>query len=188
MVVTRDVDMMERVRSGDNTAFGEIVDQHKDALLNYLTRFCGSRSRAEDLAQETFLKLYLHKNTYIEDGKLRSYLYRIATNLAINAHRKDRRWRIFELISRSSRNGDSPGPSPQSQVLLSEAQKKLTAAIADLPLAFRAPLVLHEIEELPYAEVAQILNCNEGTVKSRISRGRQRLKQKLTPYFNGGTA
>ena len=182
-----DSEIMERVRGGDKEAFEEIVDRHKNALLNYLTRLTGSRARAEDLAQDAFIKLFTHSSTYIEEGKLRSYLYRIASNLAISEHRKIKRHRVYSMLTMKGANGTKLLPSPRSLVLASEAAVKLTEAIASLPLTFRVPLVLHEIEELPYGAVAEILKCKEGTVKSRIARGRQRLKTSLAPYFDGVT-
>ncbi len=182
-----DSEIMERVRQGDGKAFEVIVDRHKNALLNYLTRMTGSRARAEDLAQDAFIRLYTHSSTYIEEGKLRSYLYRIATNLAISEHRKQKRHRLYKTVTMQGVNGHKIEPTPRSLVLAGEAAQKLQGAIAKLPMSFRVPLVLHEIEEMPYEEIAEVLNCKTGTVKSRISRGRKRLKKALTPYFDGVT-
>jgi RNA polymerase sigma-70 factor (ECF subfamily) len=188
MVEHSDSDLMARTRRGDQRAFAEIVDSHKDALINYLTRLGGSRSRAEDLAQEAFLKLYQHADRYEENGKLRGYLYRIATNLAVSAHRKRQRQQVLTLLRLASDNGNGYRPTPQSQVLAEEAHQKLMEAITALPWRYRTPIVLYEIEGLSYEAIARILECREGTVKSRISRGRQRLRTRLGPYMNGGSA
>src|SRR6266852_1735597 len=85
--------LMTRVRAGDAQAFAEIVDRHKDAVVSYLTRISGNRDRAEDLGQETFLRLFRAAATYSEQGYLRAYLFRIATNLVRSEERRERRLR-----------------------------------------------------------------------------------------------
>ncbi len=179
--------LMERSKQGDQRAFAEIVERHKDMLVNYLTRLCGSRAKAEDLAQETFLKLYLHAAQYANSGKLSSYLYRIGSNLAISALRKDQRHRFLAQIGLVNDVESTSPATPQKEALVHEAREKLSKEIAALPLRYRIPIVLREIEGLTYDEIADLLDCRTGTIKSRISRGRQRLKVRLNSYFNGDT-
>jgi RNA polymerase sigma-70 factor (ECF subfamily) len=181
-----DSDLMERTRLGDHQAFAMIVDSHKHGLTNYLTRLLGSRPKAEDMAQETFLKLYLHADRYQSNGKLTGYIFRIATNLAISEHRKARRRSLFTTLFLSNADiGTTAEASAQSSLLVSEAHQKLAEAIALLPFHYRAPILLHEIEGMPYEAISETLGCREGTVKSRISRGRKRLKKQLAAYFDG---
>lgn len=181
-----DAELMAATREGDRDAFALLVERHKDPLVGYLVRLTGCRQRAEDLAQDAFLALYQHAARYVEQGRLQGLLYRIATNRLRSQERRARRWRLLEpvLMSRNG-HGAEPAPAPQ-RVLANEAQRELAAALAELPLAFRVPLVLHEIEGWPYADVARWLGCREGTVKSRIHRGRLRLRERLAPYFEGG--
>lgn len=181
-----DAELMAATREGDRDAFALLVERHKDPLVGYLARLTGCRQRAEDLAQDAFLALYQHAVRYVEQGRLQGLLYRIATNRLRSQERRARRWRLLEpvLFSRNG-HGAEPAPAPQ-RVLAAEAQRELAAALAELPLAFRVPLVLHEIEGWPYADVARWLGCREGTVKSRIHRGRLRLRERLAPYFEGG--
>jgi RNA polymerase sigma-70 factor (ECF subfamily) len=167
-----DAELMARVRTGDRDAFADLVDRHKDAVVNYLTRLSGSRDRAEDLGQETFLRLFRSAGGYVEQGYLRAYLFR------------DRRQRL--LLPLFGGEPDRSEPAAHTGLLRQEMQRVLTAAVARLPLRYRVPLVLHEIEGWSYADIAVELQCREGTIKSRIHRGRQSLKRQLEPYWTGG--
>jgi RNA polymerase sigma-70 factor (ECF subfamily) len=180
-----DATQMARVRSGDRDAFADLVDRHKDAVVNYLTRLTGNRDRAEDLAQETFLRLFRSAGSYSEQGLLRGYLFRIATNLVRSEERREKRLRrLLPFLGRQ----DHAEPAAPSGLLRQEMHREVSAAVAQLPLRFRVPLVLHEIEGWAYADIARALGCREGTVKSRIHRGRQHLKERLAPYWQGGPA
>jgi len=189
MVESSDAQLMALTRGGDQEAFALIVDRFKDRVVNYLCRLTGDRDRAEDTAQETFLRLYRNATGggYREQGQLAAYIFRIATNLVRSEERRHRRWRIFRATVPSGENGNGGPPGPQDRLLQQEAARQLGAAIGNLPLKFRAPLMLREIEGLSYQEIARATGCREGTVKSRINRGRQRLKEQLEPYWNGGT-
>lgn len=180
-----DAELMVRVQDGDRDAFADLVDRHKDAVVNYLTRLTGDRDRAEDLAQETFLRLFRSAAEYREQGYLRAYLYRIATNLVRSEERRERRLRLLTPFLPRQEHVE---PAAPSGLLRRELHREVTAAVAKLPLRYRVPLVLHEIEGWSYVDIAQEIGCREGTVKSRVHRGRQQLKLKLDPYWNGGTA
>ncbi len=180
-----DAALMERVRGGDRDGFAVLVDRHKDAVVNYLARLTGDRDRAEDLAQETFLRLWRSSGSYQEQGYLRAFLFRIATNLVRTEERREKRYRLLLPFLRWR---DHAEPAAPSGLLLQELHREVAGAVAALPLSYRVPLVLHEIEGWSYADIARELGCREGTVKSRIHRGRQQLRQKLQPYWQGGTA
>lgn len=182
-----DAELMTATRAGDRESFGRLVDRHKDGLVGYLTRLCGCRERAQDLAQEAFLSLFQHARRYDERGHLKAFLYRIATNRLRSEERLAKRWRGLAPLLVGPDDGIEAAPAPE-RVLAGEAQRQLAAAVAELPLRFRVPLVLHEIEGWPYADIARTLGCREGTVKSRIHRGRQRLRDRLAPYFEGASA
>jgi len=177
--------LMSEVLGGDRGAFTQLVERHKDAVVNYLTRLTGDRDRAEDLAQETFLRLFRAAPGYREQGLLRAYLFRIATNLVRSEERRAKRLRLLLPFFGGRRHDE---PAAVSGMLLQELHRQVAVALATLPLRFRVPLVLHEIEGWSYADIAQELSCREGTVKSRIHRGRQHLRQRLEPYWNGETA
>jgi RNA polymerase sigma-70 factor (ECF subfamily) len=180
-----DAELMARVRGGDREAFADLVDRHKDAVVNYLARLTGDRDRAEDLAQETFLRLFRAAGSYSEQGYLRAFLFRIGTNLVRSEERRERRFRLLLPFLRREERDE---PAAPSGLLLQELHREVAGAVAGLPLRFRVPLVLHEIEGWSYEDIARELGCREGTVKSRIHRGRQRLREKLQPYWQGGTA
>jgi RNA polymerase sigma-70 factor (ECF subfamily) len=179
-----DADLMVKVRAGDREAFADLVDRHKDAVVNYLTRLSGSRDRAEDLGQETFLRLFRSAGGYVEQGYLRAYLFRIATNLVRSEERRERRQRL--LLPLLGGEPDRSEPSAHAGLLRQEMQRELATAVARLPLRYRVPLVLHEIEGWSYADIAAELDTREGTIKSRIHRGRQSLKRQLESYWIGG--
>jgi RNA polymerase sigma-70 factor (ECF subfamily) len=183
--IPSDAGLMERTRGGDRDAFADLVDRHKDAVVSYLARLTGDRDRAEDLAQETFLRLWRSAASYVEQGFLRAFLFRIATNLVRSEERRDKRFRLL-LPFLGRRDHDEP--AAPSGLLLQELHREVAGALAALPLRYRVPLVLHEIEGWTYGDIARELGCREGTVKSRIHRGRQHLRQKLEPYWQGGTA
>lgn len=170
-----------------------IVDRFKDPIVNYVTRLVGQRERAEDVAQETFVRFYQHRHRYREAGALQAYLFRIATNLVRTEERRRKRWRILEpIFSYGGRSHDGvhsherpPTRDPERSSLASEEHQVVTRAIAGLDITFRAPLVLREIEGLSYREIADALDLAEGTVKSRLHRARDLLKAALEPYWQG---
>jgi RNA polymerase sigma-70 factor, ECF subfamily len=183
LAVEEDAALMARVQDGDRHAFGQLVGRHECTVVNYLTRLTRDRGRAEELAQEAFLRLYERASHYQERGQLLPYLLRIASNLLRSEERRSRRWRTLSVLV-----GSSPAPAEPSQerrLLSGEATRAVEEALAALPLRYRAPLVLREIEGLSYREIAIALQCREGTVKSRINRGRERLKALLLPYWQG---
>jgi len=186
MQALSDAEAMRSVKSGDGEAFAVVVDRYKNPLVNYLTHLCGSRDHAEEYAQEAFLRLYQTVIRYDEREKLAPYLFRIATNLVRTDFRRARRWRL--LLPWLDRPVEGHEESPHRRMFENEIQRNVSAAIEALPLMYRAPLVLREIEGWSYLEIAAAIGCREGTVKSRISRAREQLRQCLAPYWTGGTA
>lgn len=178
--------LMVRVRGGDDAAFEVLVDRYRDPLVNYLTHLTGSRERAEEFAQEAFYRLYRHAARYDERERLAPYLFRIATNLVRSEYRRARRWKLLLPWLGEETHAAAPA-APGRTLMESEIQRQVRAALGSLPETYRAPLVLREIEGWSYQEIAAALGCREGTIKSRINRGRERLRQLLAPYWNGGT-
>ena len=187
-----DSELLRRSRAEDSDAFAELVDRYKDRVVNYLSRLTGCRDRAEDYAQETFVRLYQTLHRYRDEGTLLAYLMRIGTNLVRSDQRRKSRWRhlqpLFLVTGFRGSHGPSaaPVPSPQGEALASEEQRQVVRAIAALDVLYRAPLVLREFEGLSYQEIATALDVSEGTIKSRLHRARALLKQQLAPYWKGG--
>jgi len=177
--------LLAAAREGDRAAFAELIERHKDSLVSYLTRLCGRQEEAEDLAQEAFLRLYERSQAYREEGKLRSYLFSIATNLVRSRHRQRKRREVLRSIFLSS-NGHRTPAKQQSGLLEQELQEQLACAIADLPLRYRTPLVLFEVEGWSYREICELTGLREGTVKSRIHRAKRSLRERLEPYWKRG--
>ncbi len=176
--------LIKRIREGDEDAFAIFVDRHKDSLVNYLTHLTRSRERAEEVAQDAFVRFYRNASKCRDQERLTPYLFRIATNLVVTQIRRDRRWksilpRLIALQPRSAPPADRP-------LLTEEIQRKVTEALEQLPLKFRAPLVLYEIEEWSYDEISRAIGCRIGTVKSRISRARALMRVQLESWWIGG--
>lgn len=176
--------LMQRVREGDDDAFAEIVDRYKDSLVNYLTHLVRSRDRAEEVAQDAFVRLYRNAAKYKQQERLGPYLFRIATNLIVTEIRREKRWSL--LLPRLNASTRQSEPAPDTNLLTTEIQKQVSAAIEQLPMQYRAPLVLFEIEEWSYDDIAKALDIPCGTVKSRISRARDMLRRHLAPWWTGG--
>lgn len=176
-----DARLMKATSRGDAEAFSLIVERHKNGLINYLTHLTGDRDHAEEVAQEAFLRLYEHAGRYDERGKLSSYLYSIATNLVRTEQRRRMRW--LRLVPRFAVHTDRDEHTPQACLLSDEAGTEVRRALDALPLHFRAPIVLREIEGWSYEEIAAALGCRIGTIKSRINRGRERLRERLAEYW-----
>lgn len=183
-----DGQLLDLARRGNYEAFGCLVDRHKNPIVNYLTRLTGNRERAEDFAQETFVRLYENRDRYIDQGKMASYLYRIAGNLVRSEARRAKRWNLLRPILQSTNGTTHHEPSQHARVVRSEIGARLQEALSQLPLKYRMPIVLAEVEEWSYRDIAEFLGCREGTVKSRIHRGKRMLREQLAPLWNGSHA
>lgn len=179
-----DSELMQRVCDGDEDAFAAIVDRYKNQLVNYLTHLVRSRERAEDVAQESFVRLYQNAERYRDHVRIAPYLFRIATNFTISEMRREKRWRL--LLPRLDAGMTKLAQPPDAGLLSDEVQRRVSAALQALPLKFRAPLALYEIDEWSYDDIARALGCRLGTVKSRIARARELMRRQLEGWWIGG--
>ena len=164
--------------------FEAFVEEHQHSLINYITHLTRSRERAEEIAQDAFVRFYRNLAKCRDEERLTPYLFRIATNLVVTQIRREQRWkRILPLLTVLQPSSAPPTDRP---LMTEEIQKKVTAALEQLPLKFRAPLVLFEIEEWSYDAIAHALECRIGTVKSRISRARKLMRVQLESWWIGG--
>src|SRR5918911_467915 len=185
--------LLEATRSGDEVAFAELVRRYRNQITNYVYRMTNDYELAVDLAQETFMRVYRAADRYQTGYAFSTYISRIATNLAISELRRRKRRRLVSLTGFFQGRDQGGEPSeldpadarpPQDVTLVADERRAAVArAIASLPDKYRAPLVLRDIEERSYEEIAGILEMNEGTVKSRISRARAFLRDKLQGYL-----
>jgi RNA polymerase sigma-70 factor (ECF subfamily) len=183
--------LIEATKQGDETAFAEIVSRYRNPITNYLYRLLNDYEEAVDLAQETFVRVYFAAERYHTGYAFSTYLYRIATNLAISEMRRRKRRKLLSLTGLFQPEPDSEtqfdpadeNPLPDENLLEDEQKQVIARAIAAMPEKYRLPIVLRDIEGKSYEEVAEILNLGLGTTKSRISRARGLLKEKLKHYF-----
>ena len=175
----KDVDygLMQAVQRGDMVAFNSIVDRYKDRLMNVIGRMLSSTEEAEDVVQETFVRVYQHRQSFNFQHCFSTWIYTIALNLARNELRKRKRFKFLDV-------NDMQGAESELAVemkLPSRIPQVLEAAIQDLPEKYRTAFMLRDIQEMPYEEVAKVLNVPLGTVKSRVNRARMMLKEVLQP-------
>jgi RNA polymerase sigma-70 factor (ECF subfamily) len=185
--------LIEVTKAGDGMAFAELVRRYRNQITNYVYRMTNDYDLAVDLAQETFMRVYAAAERYQSSYAFSTYIYRIATNLAISELRRRKRRRLVSLSSffqeRESPSDtcelEMPDTGPLQDVTFVEDERRaaVARAIASLPEKYRAPLVLRDVEERSYEEIASILEMNEGTVKSRINRARTFLRDKLQAYL-----
>jgi RNA polymerase sigma-70 factor (ECF subfamily) len=180
-----DLDHIKRFKEGDTSAFGAIVSKYQDKVYNLCRHMLGNAADAEDAAQDVFLKAYQALPRFQPDASLYTWLYRIATNTCIDYKKKP----FFESLFGDSGEGeklvhDSPSdaPSPEMLYQAKEIGLALQKNLAKLSPKLRAIIILKEIEELSYEEIADTLEISIGTVKSRIARAREEL-QKLMQKF-----
>ena len=184
--------LLEATRTGDEAAFAELVGRYRHQITSYIYRMTSDYETAVDLAQETFVRIYRAADRNQASHAFSTYIYRIATNLAISELRRRKRRRLVSLTGFfQSRDGapptefNPPDERPLQDTALVERERRLAVerAIQTLPDRYRAPLVLRDVEGKSYEEIALILKTNEGTVKSRISRARSFLRDKLKAYL-----
>jgi RNA polymerase sigma-70 factor (ECF subfamily) len=184
--------LLEATRAGDEAAFGILVGRYRNQIVSYVYRMLNDYDGAVDLAQETFVRVYQAAERYRTTYAFSTYIYRIATNLAISELRKRKRRRLVSLTGffQESESGEArefnppDGGALQDAVLVdTERREAVARAITTLPDKYRAPLVLRDVEGKSYEEIARIMETSEGTVKSRISRARGLLRDKLKAYL-----
>ena len=180
--------LLAATRAGDETAFQEIVRRYRNQITNYVYRMTSDYDRAVDIAQETIVRVYMNIDRYQATFSFSTYIYRIAHNLAITELRQRKRRRLIPLPTffsdKDSEELEVELPD-QRQIMADDAmiteERRLavTRAIASLPEKYRAALVLCDLEEKSYEEISEVLGLPTGTVKSRINRARNLLKEKL---------
>jgi RNA polymerase sigma-70 factor, ECF subfamily len=183
--------LIEATKNGDEAAFASIVGRYKSPITNYLYRFLNDYEEAVDLAQETFVRVYFAIDRYHTEYAFSTYIYRIATNLAISELRKRKRRTILSLTglfqSEDDEQTEFQPPDnrsrPDEDLVDDERSRVIAKAIATLPAKYRVPIILRDVEGKSYDEVAEILELGLGTTKSRISRARGLLKEKLKHYL-----
>lgn len=175
-----DKELMELIQAGDDKAFGMLVGRFQDRLLNFVGRIITDRETAEELVQETFLRIFNQKNSYTPEYAVSTWIYTIALNLARSELRK-RKLRRFISLDFIKEEADIELPDRINLKAVSLAPI-IQQAIEKLPDDYKTAFVLCDIQRLPYQQIAEVMRVPVGTVKSRINRARSMLRDKLKPY------
>ncbi len=182
-----DVELMLRVRDGDSTSFGCLLERHRGSVIQFLYRMVQDRAVAEELGQEVFLRVYRSRATYEPTAKFTTWLFRIATHLALNWIRDNKTARGQESLDRA----DGPAksvfdrqPTIEQQLVFESKMQEIRRAIGMLPANQRAAVLMHKYQEMDYSQIASALNCSESAVKSLLFRAYERLRSRLA-HFSG---
>jgi RNA polymerase sigma-70 factor (ECF subfamily) len=186
--------LIERCLQNDASAFDEVVSRYKTRVYNYVYRMIGDEQEAEDLTQEVFIRMYTSLPRFRNQSTLNTWLFRIASNLCIDRFRRNRKHQAVAFsLDEISENGDSSQREvadtrfePSRMADSSEMSGKIEDALLSLPEKLRAVALLYDVEGLAYEEIAAIVGCPLGTVKSRLFNARARMRAKLTPYLKNG--
>jgi RNA polymerase sigma-70 factor (ECF subfamily) len=180
------------VKAGDEQSFGLLLQRYRTPLVNFLYRMVRSREQAEDLAQEVFIRVYRAREEYVPSAKFTTWLFRIATNLALNSLR-DHRHQKLEISMDAPVTADAEGgdekpfevadkhPTIEQEMVEEDRKKMIRHAIEKLPEKQRAAVLLHKYQELDYAEIAKILSVSESALKSLLFRAYETLRVELAP-------
>jgi RNA polymerase sigma-70 factor (ECF subfamily) len=177
-----DEELIGRFQNGDEQAYIELVNRYRDRLMSFVYRFVNDEVVAEDIVQDTLVKLYTHKDYYRKIAKFSTWLYTIAGNLAKTELRKKKRRKVTNLSQMGTDDWeyDLPGDEDTAEKVHGQfVGEQIHKAIQSLPDHFREVIILRDIQELSYEEVSSIVEVPLGTVKSRINRARLQLQEML---------
>jgi RNA polymerase sigma-70 factor (ECF subfamily) len=180
----RDAELMLRVRAGDETSFALLLERHRTPLVHFLYRMVGNQAISEELAQEVFLRVYRSRTSYEPTAKFTTWLYRIATHLALNALRDGKKERGHQSLDEEVGEGMERQVASQErnveEELLRQARfREIRAAVEALPEKQRAAVLLHKYQGLGYGQIAKVLDTSESAIKSLLFRAYERLRGRL---------
>lgn len=173
-----DVELMKRIQKADMVAFNIFVDRYKNRLFTVINRMLDSREEAEEIVQETFLRVHQHSHTFDFRFAISTWVYTIALNLARNELRRKKRVKFFDIEDYKEKLS-----APEKKTLgdPTKIMAMLKKAIKKLPSKYKEAFILRDIDQLSYEEIAQILSVPLGTVKSRVNRARNLLRDQVKP-------
>src|SRR5271165_2271088 len=182
-----DAELMLRVKQGDGASFSILLEKHRAPVIHFLYRMIQNQAVAEELAQEVFLRVYRSRNTYEPTAKFTTWLFRIATHLALNWIRDGKNEKQQESLDQVNDDGatrqvpDRNRTVEQELVYRSRLQE-VRYAIESLPAKQRAAVMMHKYEEMEYIQIAGALNCSESAVKSLLFRAYESLRALLAHF------
>jgi RNA polymerase sigma-70 factor (ECF subfamily) len=190
-----DAQLMLRVKDGDEDSFRVLLQKHRNPVIHFVFRMVQDRAIAEELSQEVFLRVYRSRATYEPTARFTTWLFRIATHLALNWLRDGRNERGHQRLDAprdSEKDGDMPArevpdrkPSVEQRMVYQTRLQEVRDAIALLPEKQRAAVLMHKYEEMEYSQIANILECSESAVKSLLFRAYETLRARLAHMVTG---
>jgi len=190
VMTSSDVQLMLDVKAGDGASFDVLLRKYRTPLVNFLYRMVRDAATAEDLAQEVFLRVYRARKEYSPSAKFTTWLFRIATNLALNSIRDNRHRSRDVSIDAPVEEDETPRELPAREMRIDERMAErdraevIRRAVVALPEKQRVAVLLHKYEEMDYAEIAKILNCSESALKSLLFRAYETLRVQLAPLVS----
>lgn len=179
--------LLEKAKAGDVAAFEELIEAYQKKVFNLALRMIGNADDAADLAQEAFIRIFKAISGFKEQSSFSTWVYRITTNVCLDEIRKRKNRRVISLDEELhmddgdiKRQVESDGPRPDEAAEREELRRIVNEAINSLPVEQRTAITLRDLNGMSYDQIAQILDCPAGTVKSRINRARQALKNVLS--------
>jgi RNA polymerase sigma-70 factor (ECF subfamily) len=188
-----DVQLMLDVKAGDEQSFELLLRKYRTPLVNFLYRMVRNTAAAEDLAQEVFLRVYRARQEYAPSAKFTTWMFRIATNLALNSVRDNRHRQMEISIDQTMDTGEDEQPSlevpdraltVEQELVARSRAEMIMRAIHTLPEKQRAAVLLHKYQEMDYDEIARVLECSESALKSLLFRAYETLRVELAPFVN----
>ncbi|SPE41093.1 RNA polymerase sigma factor [Candidatus Sulfopaludibacter sp. SbA3] len=179
-----DAELMLRVKEGDGASFGVLLEKHRLSVIHFLYRMVQNHAVAEELAQEVFLRVYRSRGTYEPTAKFTTWLFRIATHLALNSLRDGKNERSQERLDDDSndmpvRQVSDRKPTVEASMVYQSRLEEVRKAVATLPEKQRAAVLMHKYQEMEYSQIARVLNCSESAVKSLLFRAYETLRARL---------
>lgn len=180
----RDAELMLRVRDGDQASFGLLLERHRGPVIHFMYRMVQNQAVSEELAQEVFLRVYRSRATYEPTAKFTTWLFRIATHLALNWIRDGRNEKLQESLDEETSEGATRqvadrGRTVEQELVYQAKLREVRAAIECLPAKQRAAVMMHKYEEMEYSQIAGVLSCSESAVKSLLFRAYESLRSRL---------
>ena len=188
-----DVQLMLDAKAGDELSFELLLRKYRTPLVNFLYRMVRDAAVAEDLAQEVFLRVYRAREEYVPSAKFTTWMFRIATNLALNSVRDNRHRQMEISMDQTVEVGEDEqramevpdkAPNVEQQMVARSRAEMILKAIHALPEKQRAAVLLHKYQELDYDEIARVLECSESALKSLLFRAYETLRVQLAPLVS----
>jgi RNA polymerase sigma-70 factor (ECF subfamily) len=185
-----DAQVMLRVRDGDDGAFNYLVDRYRRAMIGFMYRMVHNAAIAEELSQEVFLRVYRSRANYAADAKFSTWLYRIATNLAVN-HARDNKHERPEVKASLDETDEETGlsidvaddrPNIEQEILRRERLRAIRKHVEALPERQRIAVMMHKYQELDYRQIAEVLHLSESATKSLLFRAYETLRESLKDF------